>query len=121
MTYPVSVQILISIILITIDGHDRCLAHIVNLATQVLILTRSKANYYNPYNIDEHSPDFDANERDELGLVRAISVKVCKHLVFEWINTHIWQRHGPPHSGRSYSDQFKLVKELHNQYNYWLI
>jgi hypothetical protein len=42
----------------------------------VLISTRSKAKYYNPHNIDEHTPDVDALERDELGLIRAISVKV---------------------------------------------
>lgn len=53
----------------------RCLAHIINLATQALISTRSKAKYYNPHNVDEHTPDTDAWERDELGLVRAISVK----------------------------------------------
>ena len=81
MTYPVLLLILIPIILLTVDGHYRCLAHIVNLATQVLISMRSKAKYYNPHDIDEHSPDFDANERDELGLVCAISVKVCKHLL----------------------------------------
>ena len=58
------------------NGHYRCLAHIINLATQALISTRSKAKYYNPHSVDEHSPDFDAVDRDELGLVRAISVKV---------------------------------------------
>jgi hypothetical protein len=54
----------------------RCLAHIINLATQAMISTRSKAKYYNPHNIDEHAPDVNAVERDELGLIRAISVKV---------------------------------------------
>jgi hypothetical protein len=53
-----------------------CLAHIINLATQALISTRSKAKYYNPHNIDEHMPDVSAPERDELGLIRAICVKV---------------------------------------------
>jgi hypothetical protein len=37
---------------------------------------RSKAKYYNPHDIDEHTPDVNAIERDELGLIRAISVKV---------------------------------------------
>lgn len=56
-------------------SYRRCLAHIINLATQALISTRSKAKYYNPHNVDEHTPDTDVLERDELGLVRAISVK----------------------------------------------
>ncbi|KIL54872.1 hypothetical protein M378DRAFT_91765 [Amanita muscaria Koide BX008] len=55
--------------------HIRCLAHIINLATQALISTRSNAKYYNPHNIDEHTPDVEAPERDELGLIRAIAVK----------------------------------------------
>lgn len=51
-----------------------CLAHIINLATQVLISTRSKAKHYNPHNIDEHTPDVDGIQQDELGLVRAICI-----------------------------------------------
>jgi hypothetical protein len=53
-----------------------CLAHIINLATQALIYTRSKAKYYNPHDIDAHVPETSSLERDELGLVRAIVVKV---------------------------------------------
>ncbi|KAG6843907.1 hypothetical protein H0H87_011859 [Tephrocybe sp. NHM501043] len=49
------------------DRHIRCLVHIINLATQVLISTRSKAK-----SLPETSM---AQERDELGLVRAIVVK----------------------------------------------
>lgn len=52
-----------------------CLAHIINLATQALISTRSKAKYYSPDTDDAHIPDLGAVERDEVGLVRAISVK----------------------------------------------
>jgi hypothetical protein len=57
---------------------SRCLAHIINLATQALIKTRSEAKYYNPH--EENKEDFDGAdgaERDELGLVQAICVKVC--------------------------------------------
>jgi len=53
----------------------RCLAHIINLATQALITTRSKAKFYSPDNEDTHIPET-RDERDELGLVRAICVKV---------------------------------------------
>jgi hypothetical protein len=41
-----------------------------------LIATRSKAKYYNPHELDDHLPDVEAFERDEVGLVRAIVVKV---------------------------------------------
>jgi Na+-transporting methylmalonyl-CoA/oxaloacetate decarboxylase gamma subunit len=59
----------------------RCLAHIINLATQALISTRSKSKYYNPHDLEEHVPDVDAFERDEMGLVRAIAVKVSRFLI----------------------------------------
>ena len=50
---------------------------------QALISMQSKAKYYDPHNINDHTPDVNATERDELGLVRAISVKVSvKILVF---------------------------------------
>lgn len=50
----------------------RCLAHIINLATQALISTHSKSEHYNPA-----EPDADlAVGRDVVGLVRAICVKV---------------------------------------------
>jgi hypothetical protein len=62
----------------------RCLAHIINLATQALIATRSKSKYYNPHDLDEHIPDLDAQERDEIGLVRAIVVKVSSHFII-WL------------------------------------
>ena len=54
------------------------MAHIINITmqAQALIRARSKAKYYNPHDIDEHTPDITAPERDELGLIRAISVKV---------------------------------------------
>jgi len=52
-----------------------CLAHIINLATQALIATRSKAKYYSAADEEAHIPDLTAHERDEVGLVRAISVK----------------------------------------------
>ena len=50
-----------------------CLAHVINLATQTLISAYSKAPHFNPKNPEAHVP----TSRDEVGLVRAISVKVC--------------------------------------------
>ena len=55
----------------------RCLAHIINLATQALISTRSKSKYYSGDLYDDNLlEDSGASERDEIGLVRAICVKV---------------------------------------------
>jgi hypothetical protein len=65
----------------------RCLAHIINLATQALISTRSKAKYYDPHNINDHTPNANAIERDELGLVRGISVKASVEIFLEYIST----------------------------------
>lgn len=54
----------------------RCLAHIINLATQALISTRSKAKYYDPNAEDSHVPNSEPGaDRDEVGLIRAIAVK----------------------------------------------
>ncbi|KAF8219918.1 hypothetical protein L208DRAFT_1544821 [Tricholoma matsutake] len=50
----------------------RCLAHIINLATQALITTYSKSKHYNPADPDA---DLAGPERDEVGLVQAICVK----------------------------------------------
>ena len=41
-----------------------------------MIAARSKSKYYNPHDIDEHTPDLIATDRDEIGLIRAIVVKV---------------------------------------------
>ncbi|KAF5337979.1 hypothetical protein D9758_014306 [Tetrapyrgos nigripes] len=59
-----------------VNRHIQCLAHIINLATQALISTHSKAKHYDPESPESHEPDLEAVERDVLGLVRAIVVKV---------------------------------------------
>ena len=48
----------------------------INLATQVMIAAWSKSKHYNPHDIDEHMPTLTATDHDELGLIRAIVVKV---------------------------------------------
>ena len=55
----------------------RCLAHVINLATQALIKTHTKSKHYNPASPEEHIPTTTGQNRDEIGLIRAISVKVC--------------------------------------------
>lgn len=54
-------------------------SHIINLATQALISTRSKAKYYEPNKPDDDQLPEAAggDDRDEVGLIRAICVKVC--------------------------------------------
>lgn len=57
-----------------------CLAHVINLATQAVISTYSKAKYFDPEKPLAHEPDTDdvsLVERDVVGLVCAITVKVC--------------------------------------------
>ena len=61
----------------------RCLAHIINLATQAVITTRSKSKFHDgsPDN-DDLPEDLGASERDEIGIVRAICVKVGPFYLF---------------------------------------
>ena len=58
--------------LLPILMNHSCLAHVINLATQMLILTDSKSPHYDPKQPDAHIPTL----CDEVGLVRAIVVKV---------------------------------------------
>ena len=53
-----------------------CLEHIINLATQAFIKTYSKSQYYNPACPDDELVAVDGKQRDVIGLVRAIAVKV---------------------------------------------
>ena len=62
-----------------------CLAHVINLATQALISTYSKSLHFDPKNPEAHVP----TSRDEVGLIRAIAVKVrinLKQLLFNHEN-----------------------------------
>jgi hypothetical protein len=52
---------------------NSCLAHVINLATQALIGTYSQSPYFEPKSPESHVPTC----RDEVGLIRAIVVKVC--------------------------------------------
>lgn len=72
-----------------IINYLRCLAHILNLATQLLISTKSKAKYYSVH--DDNVPDADIADpeqpnRDEVGLVRAICVKVRCPFIISCLN-----------------------------------
>ena len=52
--------------------NNSCLAHVINLATQMLISTYSKSPHFDPKQPDAHIP----TSCDEFGLVRVIVVKV---------------------------------------------
>ncbi|ESK81374.1 hat family dimerization domain-containing protein [Moniliophthora roreri MCA 2997] len=51
-----------------------CLAHIINLAVQAFIKTYSKSKHYDPQEPEVHEP---SEKGDEVGKVRAITVKAC--------------------------------------------
>jgi hypothetical protein len=54
---------------------NSCLAHVINLATQMLISTYSQSPHFDPKQPNAHVP----TSRDEVGLIRAIVVKVRIH------------------------------------------
>jgi hypothetical protein len=61
----------------------RCLAHIINLAMQAVIMTCSKAKFHNGSPDNSELPeDLGATEHDEVGLVCTICVKVCSIILF---------------------------------------
>lgn len=79
---------------------SRCLAHVINLATQAVIKTYSTSKHYDPAKPEEHEPETqsvdDSGEtviRDEVGIIRAIAVKVIFR--FRWLIffAHILHRH----------------------------
>jgi len=91
-----------------IINYLRCLAHILNLATQLLISTKSKAKYYSVH--DDNVPDADIADpelpnRDEVGLVCAICVKVRCPFIISDLN-HIFFK------ARSSSQRKELFKKI---------
>jgi hypothetical protein len=66
---------------------NSCLAHVINLATQMLISTYSKSPHFDLKQPDAHVP----TSHDEVGLVRAIVVKVCiSTLPKKTVIAHLW-------------------------------
>ena len=64
----------------------RCLAHIINLATQAVITTCSKAKYYNSSSQDDNKlpQDLGVTEHNEIGIVHANCIKVHH----SWFQSH---------------------------------
>jgi hypothetical protein len=63
----------------------------VNIATQLLISIHSKSPHYDPSTPDAHVPDLTGYVRDEVGLMRAIAVKVCLCVIIQAIPRHEFQ------------------------------
>lgn len=53
----------------------RCLAHVINLATQAVLTAHSKTPHYDPKEPEKHLPETEVWVRDPVGLIRAICVK----------------------------------------------
>ena len=65
--------------------HRSCLAHIINLATQALLAAHSKSKHYDPTSPEDIVvATRDGFQRDEVGLIRAIAVKVSHSLDNCW-------------------------------------
>ena len=66
----------------------RCLAHVINLATQALLAVYSTSKHYDPADPTGHEPEVTDFWRDEVGLIRGITVKVSilstLHLMFAY-------------------------------------
>ncbi|KAE9387698.1 hypothetical protein BT96DRAFT_477262 [Gymnopus androsaceus JB14] len=58
-------------------NHIRCLAHIINLATQAVLQTHSKSKHYDPKEPEKLEPDVEEEYCDEIGLIQSIVVKAC--------------------------------------------
>ena len=62
---------------ITNVQHCSCLAHIINLATQALLAAHSKSKHYDPTSSEDIVvATRDGFQRDKVGLIRVIAVKV---------------------------------------------
>lgn len=59
----------------------RCLAHVVNLATQAFLTEYSKSKHFDPQAPESDLLVGNGGHRDEIGLIRTISVKVQYNFV----------------------------------------
>ncbi len=71
---------------------SRCLAHVINLATQALLAAHSPAKHFDPAKPDDHVPDVDDFLHDEIGLIRAIVVKVSTMVALFYCFSHTLSR-----------------------------
>jgi hypothetical protein len=90
---------------------SRCLAHIINLATQALISKRSQSKFYDAEAPEAHVPDVLAANRDEVGLVRAICVKVICFMFVVLTIAHTIERLVHHHNGKSCLKKFRNARD----------
>jgi hypothetical protein len=100
--------------------------HVINIATQKLISAYSKSPHFNVREPTSHIPDTSELMRDEIGLVRAIAVKVCVllfHLCFPWHSDVGRSRNGLPLNARTCSRPSSFVTKQTPQKlpNKWLL
>ena len=88
----------------------RCLAHIIDLATQAVISTCSKSKYYSGDPEDNAVPEDETGDRDEIGVIRAICVKVRLNLNFTLLHLCAEQAH----SSSKCKQLFKTIQECLN-------
>lgn len=90
----------------------RCLAHVINLATQALITGYSKTKFFDPAQPEAHNPDsLEESERDVIGLVRAITVKVLNRHIsycFLWSSLDVHDRFNLLQNGRRNSSHCRV-------------
>ena len=99
-----------------------CLAHVINLGTQVLISTYSKAPHYARHDLQAHEPNATQNSnRDEIRLVCSIFVKVCLALVQEVHFIEYFQRNAHPPNERSFTSKFRSRPLSRTPHSYFLI
>lgn len=99
-----------------------CLAQMINLGTQVLISTYSKAPHYEPHNPHAHEPDTTKHHNcDEIRLICSICIKVIDLslcITFYWIV----QRSDHLRNVRNFTKQCKsrlASRTLHNSFWIW--
>ncbi len=100
-----------------------CLAHIINLAAQALISAYSKSPHYNPADPDNHLNFGESGYRDEVGLIRAITVKVSRTCgladALVGNSPNITHRSARQLSARRYSAKSNCASEFFSHYSYY--
>ena len=88
-----------------------CLAHIINLATQAVITTHSKAKYYDGSGQDDNKPpeDLGATEHNEIGIVCAICIKDHRSW-FQSHRIHIWLMSMKARSSAQHKEAFRAIQ-----------
>ena len=93
--------------------NNSCLAHVINLATQVLISMYSKSPHFDPKQPNAHVSTY----CNEVGLVRAIMVKVCTNTLLRKVISYPVARNAHHQSKRRCGKVFKVKKMTYLCFN----